>query len=729
MRSDFTIKHARATTFKSASTNYEMTRGELVDMINRATPIDDKRDGPIIHFGIFPDKAPKRLKSQCEGVTGYCFDYDERNGDNVTRKEAYEAAINHGVAAIFWDSFSSGGYDKTFRMIVLCNEPQPTDTYKNTCAAICEKLGITPPSDLLQVAQGFFFSPNAATKVRRSAASTPGTVFAENLVDPTTMPVDDDFEEDASGAYTDGTEELTAEQVSDAVVVINAMREGGHHLSNGQCVWHRVAQALCRYKQGAELFIAFSKGDKHFSERECLKKLRQKSRGHATSIAHLFAIAGELGIENPAAGRRPKAEDDFADDLFSAKPKEQKAPPQSTRRKLISMPDPFPGLHSELTKAILAASHVPQPNLANLCALIVMSVVGGFSSYADGTRVNLYGCELSDTGTGKEAPVECAQTAAISANSLVLSTPASGEALEDALLGGPLLVVIREAAHIFKVMSGDNAAPHAVSLARILLDLFSAGQRKYYSKRMKAGQDKPVIVNHPTLSLLMASTPAKLGEAMSTDNISDGMIGRMLFAEGDVGAERQRTPGKFVVPAQLEFFNMAGFEIVPTQMADDLMWEMTLGFDLERKRMIERDDFASAALLARRAEKVKRICGALAAAEDGTVTVQMVEWAVAFCKASDKVVLTFTEEHLDKNKDVRDTDKVLAAARGIMSGKIKPARGNQASLIKDGFIPRGLCLKASHLSKAKFDLAVEHLRDLGEILAGQHDGSFVLRLE
>jgi hypothetical protein len=277
-------------------------------------------------------------------------------------------------------------------------------------------------------------------------------------------------------------------------------------------------------------------------------------------------------------------------------------------------------------------------------------------------------------------------------------------------------------------MSGDNAAPHAVSLARMLLDLFSASAREKYMKRRKAGQAEQDPIMYPTLVSVLASTPSKLGEAMSTDNIADGLLGRMLFAEGDVAAARQRNPERFKVPEEIQFMLGRPAIIAVDQEADEALWQMTLRFDAQRLELLKRDDRASAALMARRSEKVRRICGTLASFDHMTVTLAMVEWAEKFCAASDAVLLSFAEEHLDKSKDIRDTEKVLAAARGILSGSIKAVRSSDADIIKRGFIPRSMCLKASHLSKNKFDLALGHLCDVLEIEVGNIEGRDVLTL-
>ena len=452
-----------------------------------------------------------------------------------------------------------------------------------------------------------------------------------------------------------------------------------------------------------------------------------KNGGHRCSPFDVFTILEHGGDEKAAreaigVGKRAK---EAPEDVFTAAG--GTTPPPSIARPVINAPDPFPGAHKALTKAILAASYIPQPNLASLCALIAMASVAGDASYADGTRCNLFGAVLSESSSGKEKPIECAQAAAIECDAPVIATPASGEALEDSLRSGGQLMIMREAAHIFRVMSGDNAAPHAVSLARMILDLFSAGERDKYMKRLKAGDEEQRMVNNPALSVLLASTPGKLGEALTTDNIGDGMLGRLLYAEGNPAANRQRHPSRFTMPAEFSFMAGAVMGLRMSDAADDLLWRMTTGFDAERIALLRKEERATAALLGRRAEKIKRIAGVVAAFDGGTVSTDMIAWAGEVCEASDAVLLSFTEEHLDKSKDIRDTEKIMAAIIAIANRTVKATRQGDIALIEAGFVPRSFALKTSHLSKAKFDLALEHLIEIRLIEMGTFNDRKVLR--
>lgn len=708
-----TFQIAAATRFNNPSENRTLTLKVLAEKIQALPAVADKKDGFIIHPGRFEHGVRTRTLGNIQACTGAAYDFDGRGGDTVKREDFEAVCREAGVEVITWLTHSAPDDPTgcTFRALIPYKAELPVDLHRPALVAIGKMLGMVPGT-ILHAAQGFFCQPRPG--VEHDVRVLPGKPI-DTLIDLHGLePVAEASPDHQERASDTAGEVLTPEQVADATTVIDALRARGLHEVTGKGIWHRVIGALAPYgDQGEPLAMRFSEGGCKTWKKDTLKKLVQKRKKGATGIANLFAIAAEYGIENPGAGHRPSAEDEFADDFGGEASGGDKAtpPPDTPPRSVINAPEPFPGIHSKLTAAILAASYIPQPNLASLCALIALSALCGGSAYEDGTRCNLFGALLSESSSGKEKPVECAQAAVIEGTVPVLSTPASGEALEDALPPGPVLMIMREAAHIFRVMSGDNAQPHAVSLARMILDLFSAGERDKYLKRLKAGQGEQdrVAVANPALSVLLASTPGKLGEALSTDNIGDGLLGRLLYAEGDPGAERQRHPTRFKVPAEIGFVEKWVTILTMSEAADELLWQMTLGFDAQRKELLKNDDRATAALLGRRAEKIKRIAGILASTVGGTVTSEMVTWAGKFCEASDAVLLSFTEEHLDKSKDIRDTDKVMAAARAILAGTIRGQRKWYDAAIASGFIPTAMCLKASHLSKAKFDLAVEHL--------------------
>lgn len=388
---------------------------------------------------------------------------------------------------------------------------------------------------------------------------------------------------------------------------------------------------------------------------------------------------------------------------------EDEAPPR--------LPSPFPGALSELTEAILRASTIPQADMATLAALVGLAAcIPGTFHFEDGLRVNLYGATLAFTGEGKEMPVNAAIEFATSKGAIVVS-PASGEGLEDGIQPGfPTVCVMREAGHLFSVLAAKNAAPHLVSLSRNLLDFYSLNGRPF-TPRSKAGGKAGTVLDNVTMSTLLASTPEKLGESLTTGNILDGLLGRILFAFGRMDSSPNLSTTAFATPASLTFkpINAAGAVIT---MADDVKYKAdALGLELfyAKRKAQKLGNVIDAALLARTFEKIKRVAGTLAVWENNIVTMPMLEWAEAFVQASDGGLSAFIRSHMHGDDVRANAAKIVSAMKRVMRGTVKPKTSAQIALGSKGDISRALVQGASGLNPQQFAEASKHLTQCGEI--------------
>lgn len=418
------------------------------------------------------------------------------------------------------------------------------------------------------------------------------------------------------------------------------------------------------------------------------------------TLASVIDMANKIPVLN--IGRV----DDVAPQSFDV---EDEAPPR--------LPSPFPGALSELTEAILRASHIPQADMATLAALVGLAAsIPGTFHFEDGLRVNLYGATLAFTGEGKEIPVNAAIEFATSKGAIVVS-PASGEGLEDGIQPGfPTVCVIREAAHLFSVLAAKNAAPHLVSLSRNLLDFYSLNGRPF-TPRSKAGGKAGAALDNVTMSALLASTPEKLGESLTTGNILDGLLGRILFAFGRMDSSPNLSTSAFAIPASLTFkpINATGGVITLADgvkaKADALGKEL---FNAKRKAQ-KSGNVIDAALLARTFEKIKRVAGTLAVWENNIVTMPMLEWAEALVRASDDGLKMFVRDRMHADDVRANAAKIVSAMKRVMHGSVKPRVAAQIALSSKGHISRALVQDASGLNPYQFAEASKHLTQCGEI--------------
>jgi hypothetical protein len=69
-----------------------------------------------------------------------------------------------------------------------------------------------------------------------------------------------------------------------------------------------------------------------------------------------------------------------------------------------------------------------------------------------------------------------------------------------------------------------------------------------------------------------------------------------------------------------------------------------------------------------------------------------------------------------------DAALVLKTLKRVLKGEIKAQRANELAHTKAGMAPHSMVLRASKLDGRRFDDAVAHLIDLGEVIRSHFDG-------
>jgi hypothetical protein len=417
-------------------------------------------------------------------------------------------------------------------------------------------------------------------------------------------------------------------------------------------------------------------------------------------------------------------------------------PPPTSSRLSPTMPRPFPGVMEEIVAFTLKTAPKPQPNLALLSALLAMSssCSGVYCLPIGSMRLNLYGLGIAETGAGKDQPRCVAVQVAREAGAKVIAKPASGQGLEDQLVSKtPMLVEVDEAAHLFQELNAREQGSSIVMLNAMLLKLYSAS-KEVYSTRAKALNAKniassmPRDVYNPMLNLLGSSTPEKLGEVLTSQNIADGMLGRMVFAIGQSGVQPRRADTQ-ELPASIKekairvknaaiarnpeqpearcFVKEIAIRETPDAalMLDALMVKFN---DKAEKS----DRILGKALFARSFEKCFRIAGVLAVWDDPTepvIDVRHAEWARDFVNASDSAALKFCDGYFHGGQTQSDGALIVKVIQKILSGQIRLTEERDKKFTKEGYVTHSLVLKNSKLDKKRFDEALAYLEDAGRI--------------
>lgn len=414
-------------------------------------------------------------------------------------------------------------------------------------------------------------------------------------------------------------------------------------------------------------------------------------------------------------------------------------PPETTPSKTVAFPPPFPGPMAEAVTACLEVSRKPQPALALAAALSVMAAAcGSYFMHQDGGRLNLYFLGVARTGAGKDAALRFARHVGRMSKAKMVGKPASGQGLEDALASNiATYCVVDEIAHFFSVMNGANAKSYELANASIILELWGDG-RDAHTKRERAGKESEVV-QHPAFNLLGFTTPEKLGNAFTPDDFADGLAGRILFAVTDEDPKARRVKKPMSLPASFKkvlmevekglFFVLVrgGTEIVLSDDADALIDVLLDEFD-EQSRST--DSPYDRALCSRSMEKLERIAGVLAVWDSPAkpmITMEHLQWAAQFVRASNACVLGFVDEYLHGGVEQDNAAKLL---RMIKDGKTTPGSKSELAASKAGWVPRSALLRRSKMGADKeFDPAIRLLMKRGEIVEGKVGELLVLGLK
>lgn len=400
-------------------------------------------------------------------------------------------------------------------------------------------------------------------------------------------------------------------------------------------------------------------------------------------------------------------------------------------------PEPFEGVLAAVVAAAVECAPKPQPELATLGALIAMAACcGGQYKLPDGMGLNLYGCNVSVTGSGKDVPRVAALEVARAGGARIIGKPASGQGLEDALVSNTgTLSEIDEIAHVLGTINDGKAPAHLRTLAENLLKLFTASRGTYFTRVLATSRDAPQsrAIESPCFNLLGSSTPEKLAEALTHGNIADGLMGRVLYAFGRDHVPL-RQPGALQLP---QVVREAAEKVRRGAIAADFGTVLItyaagvdsvlhlIAVDFDREAATSTSPFAKA-LFARSFEKVARIAGVLAAWEcpdAPTITARHAEWARQLVAASNAGVLVFAERHMHDGKVQADAAAVLAVLDRIISGALRPQKTAEIGAVREGWAARSMLLRCSKLDKKRFDDAIAHLLALDEIRQGQTKGN------
>jgi len=198
------------------------------------------------------------------------------------------------------------------------------------------------------------------------------------------------------------------------------------------------------------------------------------------------------------------------------------------------------GFLGQFSDWVLENSAVDHPELAFSAALHVLSLGAGRRIRDDsleGTFPNLYLINVATTGSGKESPRRLSKqflAKAGATNLIGAEELTSGAGLSNSVLystGGVAGHMLDELGDAIARMGEKNAPTWVQTISSTMKNIFSASGSSYWKPQAKAGEFGDLDRSFPHCTLSGATTPERLYNALTDEQLESGLIGRILTFE------------------------------------------------------------------------------------------------------------------------------------------------------------------------------------------------------
>lgn len=205
---------------------------------------------------------------------------------------------------------------------------------------------------------------------------------------------------------------------------------------------------------------------------------------------------------------------------------------------------PTDGIIGQIIAYNLATAMYPQPELALAGALALMSVITGRKIQSDyGTRTNIYVLGLGDSGAGKEhaRKVNKQLLYASGAESFIGPERVGSSAGLTVALAERLacLYQLDEIGHLLATMKNPGKAAHLYNIGTVLMQVYSSSDTLWIGDAYADSKKTPKI-DQPHAVLYGTCTPDGFWSNLTSDNVSNGLLGRMLVFEAPGHVDRRR---------------------------------------------------------------------------------------------------------------------------------------------------------------------------------------------
>jgi len=217
-----------------------------------------------------------------------------------------------------------------------------------------------------------------------------------------------------------------------------------------------------------------------------------------------------------------------------------------------------PNALTSICETIDANSWVKQPELALGSALAMIATLGCRKFTFQGMAPNLYICNISPSGTGKNAGIDAVRNMMHENGAhhlLGAGDYVSNASLVDSLQSKPTrLDVMDEVGGKLKTMNGGKAE-YADKIGDILAELYTSSNSRYMGRALASMNGAPSVrgaCDKPCVNILGATTPTGFREGVTKDAIAKGLMGRFILFFGDSKNKSERVKNVTQLPEDIK---------------------------------------------------------------------------------------------------------------------------------------------------------------------------------
>lgn len=337
------------------------------------------------------------------------------------------------------------------------------------------------------------------------------------------------------------------------------------------------------------------------------------------------------------------------------------------------------GLLGEIIRHNLATALYPQPELALAAAIAVLGTITGRKvSDSYGTRTNVLVLGLGLSGTGKEHARKVNKELLLrsGAEKMIGSERVGSHAgIVTAVFDQPsILLQLDEIGRLLDTCKDARRSPHLYACITVLMQLYTSSNTLWKADAY-ADSKKVKTIDQPHLCLYGTATPDSFWHSLSTENIGEGLMGRLMVFEGRGYETRMQRPSESPLPQDLvEAFrwwhqfqpggNLGGEH--PTAHRVPHTAEAAARYESHTLAINDRrvsEDHLRAAVWSRSGEKANKLALIHACSRarglPSEITVEDIDWGIKLANYLTRRLLLGCQEHVSENEVEGRAKRVL----------------------------------------------------------------------